>query len=205
MEKRIFVLVVMLLAVSVPSSGQQRRAITVGPPKGLPFSDGVLVGNTLYIAGTEGIDESGKLKPGGITPEMEATLDNVAKVLKAAGFEWKDVVAVTVYMADLHDYGDMNKAYKRVVPDPKPARATVQVAGLVNNARVEISAIAVKEEPLFRKAHARQTAVPPQRQILTARKTAINAAPAPRVDSRPLHHDPGDSVANVVPRPTGFR
>ncbi len=55
-----------------------------------------------------------------------------------------DVVAVTVYMADLSEFGDMNKVYKTFFPEPRPARATVQVAALVSNARIEISAIAVK-------------------------------------------------------------
>jgi len=58
----------------------------------------------------------------------------------------KDIVSVTVYLADIHDFGDMNKVYKSLMPDPKPARATVQVAALVNNARIEISAIAVKQK-----------------------------------------------------------
>jgi 2-iminobutanoate/2-iminopropanoate deaminase len=66
--------------------------------------------------------------------------------LKAAGFQLKDVVTVTVYLADIHEFGDMNKVYRGFMPDPKPARATVQVGGLVNNARIEVSAIAVKQE-----------------------------------------------------------
>jgi len=49
-----------------------------------------------------------------------------------------------VYMADLSEFGDMNKVYKTFFPEPRPARATVQVAALVSNARIEISAIAVK-------------------------------------------------------------
>ena len=73
-------------------------------------------------------------------------LENIQKVLKAAGFELKDVVNVTVFLADIHEFGDMNKVYKNVMPDPKPARATIQAAALVNNARVEISAIAVKQK-----------------------------------------------------------
>lgn len=145
-SRTLAVLALVLLTLSPFSLAQQRRAITVGPPKGLPFSDGVLVGDTLYIAGTEGIDDSGKLRPGGITAEMQATLENMQKVLKAAGFDWGDVISVTVYLADLRDYAEMNKVYKSVLPDPKPARATVQVAALVNNARVEISAIAVKQK-----------------------------------------------------------
>ena len=146
LSRTLAVLALVLLTLSPFSLAQQQRAITVGPPKGLPFSDGVLVGDMLYIAGTEGIDDSGKLRPGGITAEMQATLENMQKVLKAAGFDWGDVVSVTVYLADLRDYAEMNKVYKSVLPDPKPARATVQVAALVNNARVEISAIAVKQK-----------------------------------------------------------
>jgi 2-iminobutanoate/2-iminopropanoate deaminase len=138
---------VLLVGPSI-SFAQQRRAINVGAPKGLPFSDGMVVGDTLYVAGTEGIDDSGKLKPGGIAPETEAALQNIQKVLKAAGCDWKDVVSVTVYLADLRDYAEMNRVYKGILPDPKPARATVEVAGLVNNARVEISAIAVKGRDL---------------------------------------------------------
>lgn len=145
-RKEILVSVAMLVAIFIATSSwaQQKRAITVGEPKGLPFSDGIVVGDTLYIAGSEGTDESNKLKPGGIVPETQAALENIQKVIKQAGFELGDVVSVTVYLADIKDFPDMNKVYKSVMPDPKPARATVQVAGLVNNARVEISAIAVR-------------------------------------------------------------
>jgi len=133
-----------VLLAGQSSHAQEHKAINLSPAKGLPFSDGVLAGNTLYIAGQEGLDESGKLATGGIGPETKAALDSIEKVLKAAGFELKDVVSVTVYLADIHDFAEMNTVYKSVVPDPKPARATVQVAALVNGARIEIAAIAVK-------------------------------------------------------------
>ena len=137
------------LAVGVashPGFAQERKAVNLSPTRGLPFSDGITAGNTLYIAGQEGTDASDKLVPGGIGPETTAALDNIQKVLKAAGFELKDVVSVTVYLADIHEFPDMNKIYKSVLPDPKPARATIQAAALVNNARIEISAIAVKQK-----------------------------------------------------------
>lgn len=130
--------------IASPSWAQQKRAITVGEAKGLPFSDGIVVGNTLYIAGTEGTDESNKLKAGGIGPETQAALENIQKVVKKAGFEMGDIVSVTVYLADIKDFPEMNKVYKSVMPDPKPTRATVQVAGLVNDARIEIAAVAIK-------------------------------------------------------------
>lgn len=131
---------------SARSSAQEHKAINLSPARGLPFSDGIVAGNTLYVAGQEGTDDAGKLAAGGIGPETKAALDNIAKVLKAGGFELKDVVSVTVYLADIHDFAEMNKVYKAVMPDPKPARATIQAAALVNDARVEIAAIAVKQK-----------------------------------------------------------
>ena len=125
---------------------QERKAINLSPTRGLPFSDGIIAGNTLYIAGQEGTDDSNKLAAGGISAETKAALDNIEKVLKAAGYEWKDVVSVTVYLADIKDFPEMNKVYRSVLPDPKPARATIQAAALVNDARVEIAAIAVKQK-----------------------------------------------------------
>jgi 2-iminobutanoate/2-iminopropanoate deaminase len=129
-----------------PGFAQERKAINLSPTRGLPFSDGIVAGNTLYVAGQEGTDASDKLVAGGIGPETAAALENVQKVLKAAGFELKDVVSVTVYLVDIHEFPDMNKIYKSFMPDPKPARATIQAAALVNNARIEISAIAVKQK-----------------------------------------------------------
>jgi 2-iminobutanoate/2-iminopropanoate deaminase len=145
-KKALIVVSGILLASFAATSAfaQQKRAITVGESKGLPFSDGIVAGSTLYIAGTEGTDESNKLTAGGIAPETQAALNNIQKVLKKAGFELQDIVSVTVYLADIKDFPEMNKVYKTVMPDPKPARATIQAAGLVNDARIEIAAIAVK-------------------------------------------------------------
>ncbi len=133
-------------AAGESSLAQERKAVNLSSTRGLPFSDGIVAGNTLYVAGQEGTDASDKLVAGGIGPETTAALANIQKVLQAAGFEMKDVVSVTVYLADIHEFPDMNKIYKGVLPDPKPARATIQAAALVNNARIEISAIAVKQK-----------------------------------------------------------
>ena len=125
---------------------QERRVINLAPARGLPFNDGIVAGNTLFVAGQEGTDDSGKLAAGGIAAETKAALENIGKVVKAAGFEMKDITSVTVFLADIHEFGEMNKVYRSVMPDPKPARATIQAAALVNDARIEISAIAVKQK-----------------------------------------------------------
>ena len=68
---------------------------------------------------SEGSDDSGKLVAGGIAAETKAALENIQKVIKAAGFDLKDIVSVTVYLADIHEFGDMNKVYKSFLPEPK--------------------------------------------------------------------------------------
>lgn len=135
-----------LLGCVLTTAAQERRAIKSPGTEGLPFSDGIVAGNTLYVAGQEGTDDKGKLAPGGITAETQAALANIAKVVKEAGFEMEDIVSVTVYLADIHDFQEMNKVYRGIMPEPKPARATIQAMALVNNARIEISAIAVKRK-----------------------------------------------------------
>ena len=138
------VLVVTLLVAACSPRDSAKRAINPpGTAPGLPFSNGILVANTLYVAGHEGLD-NGKLRPGGIGPETQATLENIKKIVEAAGLQMTEVVSVNVYLADIAEFGEMNKVYKTFFPEPRPARATVQVAGLVNHARIEIAAIAVK-------------------------------------------------------------
>ena len=141
------VLIALLLAASVMltvAHGQEHKPINLGSTHGLPFSDGMLVGNTLYVSGQEGDNASGQLVSGGITAETIVALANVEKVLKAAGLGMKNVVSVTVFLADINDFAAMNKVYREVMPDPKPVRSTIQAAALVNNGRIEIAVIAAR-------------------------------------------------------------
>jgi len=112
--------------------------------KGMPFSDGYVAGNTLYVAGQQGPDEHGKVTGTDITLQTTNAIAAIEKVVKKAGFQMSDIVSVTVYVTDLNDVPAMNKVYIKLMPDPKPARATVKVAGLIGDAKIEISAIAVK-------------------------------------------------------------
>jgi len=139
----IFLAAAMLMAAGRPLSSAKRAINPPGTAQGLPFSNGILVGNTLYVAGQEGLD-NGKLRPGGIGPETQAALENIKKIVESAGLQMTDVASVNVYLADIAEFGEMNKVYKTFFPEPRPARATVQVAALVGNARIEITAIAVK-------------------------------------------------------------
>ena len=120
----------------------QNKAIGFKP--GMPFSDGYVAGSTLYVAGQEG-PTNGKLEGTDITAQTKNAIAAIERIVKTAGFRMTDIVSVTVYIADLNDVPKMNEIYKKLMPDPKPARATVQVAGLIGGAKVEISAIAVKQ------------------------------------------------------------
>jgi len=134
-----------VLTSAGPGRNSERRAINPpGAAAGLPFSNGVAVGSSLFVSGQEGL-VGGKVVAGGIGPETQTALENIKKVVELGGFQMTDVVTVNVYLADIGDFAEMNKVYKTVFPEPRPARTTVQVAALVNNARVEISAIAVKQ------------------------------------------------------------
>ncbi|HZS56968.1 MAG TPA: RidA family protein [Bryobacteraceae bacterium] len=124
------------------SAFAQNKAI--GFTKGMPFSEGYVAGNTLYVAGQQGPDAQGKVTGTDITVQTTNAIAAVEKVVKSAGFQMTDITSVTVYITDLNDVPKMNEVYKKLMPDPKPARATVQVAGLIGGAKIEISAIAVK-------------------------------------------------------------
>ena len=113
--------------------------------KGMPFSDGYVAGNTLYVAGQQGPDAQGKVTGTDITLQTTNAIGAIERVVKKAGFQMTDITSVIVYVTDLNDVPKMNDVYKKLMPDPKPARATVQVAGLIGGAKIEISAIAVKQ------------------------------------------------------------
>lgn len=133
-----------LLMVCAQGAFAQHQAI--GFKKNMPFSEGYIAGNTLYVAGQQGPDSKGKVTGTDIALQTTNAIAAVEKVIKESGFQMSDIVSVTVYMTDLNDVEEMNKVYKKLMSDPKPARATVQVAGLIGGAKIEISAIAVKGE-----------------------------------------------------------
>jgi 2-iminobutanoate/2-iminopropanoate deaminase len=116
----------------------------IGFTKGAPFSNGYVAGDTLYIAGQQGPDTNGKLTGIDIRRQTANAIAAVKRVAEEAGFRMSDIISVTIYITDLNGVPLMNEVYNKLMPDPKPARAAVQVAGLIGGAEIEISAIAVK-------------------------------------------------------------
>ena len=98
----------------------------------------------LFISGQIPLrPDSGELVPGDVAAQTEQVMRNLTALLQAAGAGFEHVVRTTVFLTDLNDFTAMNEVYARYVVAPPPARATVQVARLPRDVRVEIDAIAV--------------------------------------------------------------
>ena len=123
-----------------------RQAITSpdAPAAIGPYSPAIRAGNLLFVSGQIPIDPaSGTLVEGDAAAQTEQVMRNIGALLRAGGAGFEDVVRTTVFLADMNDFGAMNAVYGRFVADPPPARATVQVARLPRDVRVEIDVIAV--------------------------------------------------------------
>lgn len=108
-----------------------------------PYSQAVSAGGWLYTSGQVALDPAtGELLPGGFEAQARQVLANLAAVLASAGCTFQDVVKSTIYLADLADFGALNALYGEAMGPHRPARSTVQVAGLPKGARVEIDMVA---------------------------------------------------------------
>jgi 2-iminobutanoate/2-iminopropanoate deaminase len=124
-----------------------KRVLTSpGIPTGaLPFSPVVEANGFVFLAGQVG-ERPGTpgAVPGGIEPETRAMLDNVGRLLRAAGLDYGDVVKATVYLRDFDEFAAMNAVYREYFPTEPPTRATVGVTRLASDFRVEIEVIAAR-------------------------------------------------------------
>ena len=123
-----------------------RIITTDGAPKAIgPYSQAIATDNLVFTAGQVALDpKSGELVGRTTAEQTEQVFANLKAVLTAAGVSLANVVKTTVYLADMADFAQMNEVYARHFGAHKPARSTVQAAGLPKAARVEIDVIAVK-------------------------------------------------------------
>ncbi len=125
-----------------------RQAIaTNGAPAAIgPYSQAIVVDGLVFCSGQLGLDPvTGSVVDGGVGAQAERSLHNLSAVLDAAGLGWADVVKTTIFLADIADFAEVNAIYGRFMPDPPPARSTVQVAALPKGGLVEIEAIARRD------------------------------------------------------------
>jgi len=145
-----------LLAAGVLLLGVTLGAATAGPERRyfkqmddpvrapLPFSNAVLVGDTLYLAGTLGLDPKTGLPPADPKEEARLALDAMKATLAEAGMTMDDLVTVQVFCSDLELYDDFNAIYRTYFTEHFPARAFIGSGPLLRGGRFEIQGIAVK-------------------------------------------------------------
>jgi 2-iminobutanoate/2-iminopropanoate deaminase len=109
-----------------------------------PYSQGIVAGGLVFTAmQIPLVPGSGELASGGIEAQTRQVLDNVQAVLEAAGSSLARAAKVTVYLADLADFGAVNEIYATYFPDAPPARAVVEVAGIPKGALIAMEAVAL--------------------------------------------------------------
>jgi 2-iminobutanoate/2-iminopropanoate deaminase len=114
-----------------------------GAPKAVgPYSQAIRAGDLLFVAGQIALDPAGQMVGGDVAVQARRVLDNIGAILHTAGLSFADVVSTTVYLADMNDLPVMNDVYASYFSEPYPARATVQVARLPRDVRIEIEATA---------------------------------------------------------------
>lgn len=112
-------------------------------PKGVPLSEAVRVGGTLYLSGQIGVRPGTlELVPGGIKEEARQAMANIKTALEAHGYSMGDVVKCTVMLADIAKWGDFNEVYKGFFSGHYPARSALGTSGLALGAQVEVECIA---------------------------------------------------------------
>ena len=125
--------------------GEAQPVETAAAPSAIgPYSQAVRCGSMLYVSGQLGLDpRTGAMCGADAAAQSRQVLRNLGAILSAAGADTADVVKTTVYLADLEEFAAVNAVYGEFFGNWRPARATVQVARLPKDARVEIEAVAV--------------------------------------------------------------
>jgi enamine deaminase RidA (YjgF/YER057c/UK114 family) len=117
--------------------------LTTNPAAG--FADAVTTvgsGRVVYVSGSVGFGPEGKVVDGGVGPESAATFDNIERTLQAAGAKLSDVVKINAFITDLDEYPAYAAVRAERFGEQLPASATVEVAGLLVGAHIEIDAVA---------------------------------------------------------------
>ncbi|MCX5971638.1 MAG: RidA family protein [Coprothermobacterota bacterium] len=115
------------------------------PPVG-PYSPGVEAGGFIFLSGQIPLLPDGTLVEGDIQAQVEQSLENLKGLLEQAGLDLKAVVKTTIFLTDMADFPAVNEIYARYFSAPFPARSTVAVLALPKGVRIEIEAVALREE-----------------------------------------------------------
>jgi 2-iminobutanoate/2-iminopropanoate deaminase len=138
------VLIAALLFIEITGSAFAQNK-TIGFKPGAVYSQGRVVGNMLFVAGLKGTPTTGKLGDLDISAQTSLAFGAIKKVVEEAGFKMTDIVSVNVYLVDINDIDKMNEVYRKLMPDPKPTRVTIEVGHIRSGGRIEVSCIAIKQ------------------------------------------------------------
>ena len=155
MSKRAFLLLLCVAALgsgtlvyrtaSAQVGAPTRRAIKpTGAAASLPFSNGIVIGNTLYVAGHIGTDPKSGKAPSDIDQEIKLLLDGFQTTLREGGMTMDDLVSVQVFCTDLSLYDKFNATYATYFKNEFPARMFIGAGSLLREGHFEITGIAVK-------------------------------------------------------------
>ena len=130
-----------MVGCAAPSKREVLSTNQIYPAIG-PYSQMVSHGNTIYFSGVLPLNAQGTAVAGAtIEEQTRAVLDFIGAKLKSQGLGYEDVLATQVYMKDLNEFGAMNKVYGEYFKSAAPARATVEVARLPRDVKIEIAAV----------------------------------------------------------------
>jgi reactive intermediate/imine deaminase len=151
MKHRAFAFAVFLLLLSISSwaADSDRKHVVLeqsAARSAFPFSDAVLVGNTLYLGGAVGFDPKNGKPPAAAEEEAKLAMDRFKQVLESQGMAMDDLVSVQVFCTDFNLYDKFNSVYRTYFHEQFPARAFLGVASLIRGAHFEIMGIAVKRK-----------------------------------------------------------
>jgi 2-iminobutanoate/2-iminopropanoate deaminase len=134
------------IAQSAGTSFKQIISTPNAPEAIGPYSQAIRAGNMVFLAGQIAIDPKTKqlMKDASIEDQTRLVLENLKAVLEADGLTMDHVVSTSVFLKDLNEFGKMNEVYATFFKNAPPARATVEVARLPRDVKVEIAAIAVR-------------------------------------------------------------
>ena len=143
MQRSLHVIALLLLA-SASAAAERRLIRPEGYNRGLPFTPGILVDGTLYVAGFSGEDPQTGAVPRDFETEVKQALEKIGVILKAADMQYGDVVSVQVYLTDMKLFERMNAVYRSYFPEPRPTRTIAGIAKLIGRSRIEITVTARK-------------------------------------------------------------
>ena len=118
---------------------------TADAPKAIgAYSQAIVADDFVFVSGQIGLDpKTGNMVEGGVAEQTEQVMKNLEAILKASRSDFENVVKATIFLADINDFAKVNEIYGRHFKAPFPARATVQIARLPRDAKVEIEVTAI--------------------------------------------------------------